>query len=115
MLRRQHVRVGRGPLRSVDGRRIILQWCNACFGQRRDKILHQTFDRADRAIPLLPILTWVIEHPEGLIDTGELAAATDIASSMAGDQRNRWFYSSGGRSPRTSPRSRRGWWQFWRQ
>jgi hypothetical protein len=47
-----------------------------------------------RWTPLLPILTWVIEHPEGLIviDTGELAAATDIDSYMAGDPRNRWFY-----------------------
>lgn len=44
--------------------------------------------------PLLPILTWVIEHPEGLIviDTGEVAAASDIVSYMADDPANRWFY-----------------------
>lgn len=44
--------------------------------------------------PLLPILTWVIEHPEGLlvIDTGELAAASDIDSYMAADPANRWFF-----------------------
>jgi glyoxylase-like metal-dependent hydrolase (beta-lactamase superfamily II) len=43
---------------------------------------------------LLPILAWVIEHPEGLIviDTGELAAATDIDSYMASDPANRWFF-----------------------
>lgn len=43
---------------------------------------------------LLPILTWVIEHPEGLfvIDTGELAAATDIETYMASDPANRWFF-----------------------
>ncbi len=47
-----------------------------------------------RWTPLLPILTWVIEHPEGLIviDTGELAAASEIASYMADDPANRWFY-----------------------
>ena len=44
--------------------------------------------------PLLPILTWVIEHPEGLlvIDTGERAAASDIDSYMAADPANRWFF-----------------------
>lgn len=44
--------------------------------------------------PLLPILTWVIEHPEGLfvIDTGERAAASDIDSYMASDPANRWFF-----------------------
>ncbi|NJM07073.1 MBL fold metallo-hydrolase [Candidatus Gracilibacteria bacterium] len=44
--------------------------------------------------PLLPILAWVIEHPEGLIvvDTGELAAASDIDSYMAADPGNRWVY-----------------------
>lgn len=43
---------------------------------------------------LLPILAWVIDHPEGLIviDTGELAAATDIDSYMASDPANRWFF-----------------------
>lgn len=42
---------------------------------------------------LLPILTWVIEHPEGLIviDTGEIAAATDINTYLASDPPNRWF------------------------
>jgi N-acyl homoserine lactone hydrolase len=47
-----------------------------------------------RWTPLLPILTWVIEHPEGVIviDTGEVAAASDIATYMATDPRNRWFY-----------------------
>ncbi len=44
--------------------------------------------------PLLPILTWVIEHHEGLfvIDTGERAAASDIDSYMAADPANRWFF-----------------------
>jgi glyoxylase-like metal-dependent hydrolase (beta-lactamase superfamily II) len=44
--------------------------------------------------PLLPLLTWVIEHPEGLfvIDTGERAAASDIDKYMAGDPANRWFF-----------------------
>jgi glyoxylase-like metal-dependent hydrolase (beta-lactamase superfamily II) len=44
--------------------------------------------------PLLPILTWVIEHPEGLIliDTGEVAAASNIASYITNDPNNRWFY-----------------------
>lgn len=44
--------------------------------------------------PLLPILTWVVEHPEGLlvIDTGERAAASDIATYMASDPANRWFF-----------------------
>jgi N-acyl homoserine lactone hydrolase len=44
--------------------------------------------------PLLPILTWVIEHPEGLfvVDTGERAAASDIDSYMAADPANRWFF-----------------------
>jgi glyoxylase-like metal-dependent hydrolase (beta-lactamase superfamily II) len=44
--------------------------------------------------PLLPILTWVIEHPEGLIviDTGERAAASDIDTYMANDPANRWFF-----------------------
>lgn len=44
--------------------------------------------------PLLPILTWVIEHPEGrfVVDTGERAAASDIDSYMAADPANRWFF-----------------------
>lgn len=44
---------------------------------------------------LLPILTWVIEHPEGLfvVDTGERAAASAIDSYLADDPPNRWFYS----------------------
>ncbi|GAB4208512.1 MAG: N-acyl homoserine lactonase QqlR [Roseiflexaceae bacterium] len=43
---------------------------------------------------LLPILTWVIEHPEGLlvVDTGECAAASDSDSYLADDPPNRWFY-----------------------
>ncbi|GAB4113250.1 MAG: N-acyl homoserine lactonase QqlR [Roseiflexaceae bacterium] len=43
---------------------------------------------------LLPMIAWVIEHPEGLIvvDTGEIAAANDIDSYMACDPNNRWFY-----------------------
>lgn len=43
---------------------------------------------------LLPILTWVIAHPEGLfvIDTGERAAASDIDTYMASDPANRWFF-----------------------
>lgn len=43
---------------------------------------------------LLPILAWVIEHPEGLfvIDTGEVAAATDIDTYLANDPPNRWFF-----------------------
>lgn len=47
-----------------------------------------------RWTPLLPVLTWVIDHPEGLIviDTGEVAAASDIATYMASDPGNRWFY-----------------------
>lgn len=45
---------------------------------------------------LLPILAWVIEHPEGLfvIDTGERAAASDIDSYMAADPANRWFFKN---------------------
>jgi N-acyl homoserine lactone hydrolase len=44
--------------------------------------------------PLLPILTWVIEHPEGLIviDTGERAAASNIATYITRDPVSRWFY-----------------------
>ncbi len=44
--------------------------------------------------PLLPILAWVIEHPEGLIlvDTGERAAASDLSSYLACDPANRWFF-----------------------
>jgi glyoxylase-like metal-dependent hydrolase (beta-lactamase superfamily II) len=43
---------------------------------------------------LLPILAWVIEHPEGLfvVDTGEVAAATDIDTYLANDPPNRWFF-----------------------
>ncbi len=43
----------------------------------------------------LPILTWLIEHPEGLIliDTGESAqAATDLHNYMACDPGSRWFF-----------------------
>jgi glyoxylase-like metal-dependent hydrolase (beta-lactamase superfamily II) len=47
-----------------------------------------------RWTPLLPILTWVIEHPDGLfvIDTGERAAASNIDTYMANDPANRWFF-----------------------
>ncbi len=45
--------------------------------------------------PLLPVLTWVIEHPTGLVvvDTGEVAAASDSDSYMAADPVNRWIYA----------------------
>jgi glyoxylase-like metal-dependent hydrolase (beta-lactamase superfamily II) len=42
----------------------------------------------------LPILTWVIEHPEGIIviDTGESARMSNLAEYMACDRVSRWFY-----------------------
>lgn len=47
-----------------------------------------------RWTPALPVLAWLIEHPEGLIvvDTGELAAAGDIGSYMAADPNSAWFF-----------------------
>jgi glyoxylase-like metal-dependent hydrolase (beta-lactamase superfamily II) len=43
---------------------------------------------------LLPILTWIVEHPEGtvVVDTGEVADANDIDTYMANDPQNRWFF-----------------------
>lgn len=43
---------------------------------------------------VLPILTWLIEHPTGLIvvDTGEVAAAADVRTYMARDPANAWFF-----------------------
>jgi glyoxylase-like metal-dependent hydrolase (beta-lactamase superfamily II) len=42
----------------------------------------------------LPILTWVIEHPEGVIviDTGESAQSANMAEYMACDRASRWFF-----------------------
>jgi N-acyl homoserine lactone hydrolase len=55
---------------------------NALRALRAPERLHPARILLDRSLaPAMPVLCWLIEHPEGLImvDTGELAAASDVA------------------------------------